>query len=55
MIKFTYNKVYNYVQNKSAFDIFMDVVMTALGSIAFGGILAMISVSYTHLTLPTKA
>jgi len=42
MIKFTYNKVYNYVQNKSAFDIFMDVVMTALGSIAFGGILAMI-------------
>ena len=41
-IKFTYNKAYKYVTNTHPFDIFMDVVMTALGTIAFGGIIAMI-------------
>ena len=41
-IKLTYNKAYKYVTNTHPFDIFMDVVMTALGTIAFGGILTMI-------------
>ena len=37
-IKFVRNKVYNYVTNTHPFNIFMDVVMTALGTIAFTGI-----------------
>ncbi len=41
-IKFTYNKVYKYVTNTHPFDIFMDVVMTALGTIAFSGIAMVI-------------
>ena len=42
MIKFTYNKAYKYVTNTHPFDIFMDLVMTGLGTIAFGGIITMI-------------
>lgn len=41
-IKFSYNKVYKYVTNTHPFDIFMDVVMTGLGTLAFGGIITMI-------------
>jgi hypothetical protein len=37
-IKLTYNKVYKYVHNTHPFNIFMDMVMTALGTLAFGGI-----------------
>ena len=41
-IKFTYNKVYNYVTNTHPFDMFMDAVLTALGTIAFSGIAMVI-------------
>ena len=41
-IKFVRNKVYNYVTNTHPFDIFMDAVCTALGTLAFTGILGVI-------------
>ena len=37
MIKFHVNKVYNYVQNKSAFEIFMDGVCASLFVLAMAG------------------
>jgi hypothetical protein len=37
MFKTHYNKVYNYVQNRSAFEIFMDGVCASLFVLAMAG------------------
>jgi len=42
MIKFHINKVYNYVQNKSAFEIFMDGVCASLFLLAVTGLSGVI-------------
>ena len=42
MIKFHVNKVYNYVQSKSAFEIFMDGVCASLFLLAVTGLSGVI-------------
>ena len=42
MIKFHVNKVYNYVQSKSAFEIFMDGVCASLLLLAVTGLSSVI-------------
>ena len=41
-IKFTYNKMYNYITNTHPIHIFFDTIAVSLGTLAFTGISFMI-------------
>jgi len=59
-IKFSYNKVYNYVTNTHPIHIFMDLLAGGLGIMAFSGIAFMIiamltgQIDYDSINIPCQ-